>query len=190
MSTIDTTEVKDNDKVVLRNLTKHPVIYVTPATNVRREIPALGRITVPAGEVRECSYSNGCTNILREYVQVCNPELARELGVPDDMPEYLWGDKEVTEAVTTSPIDVLLDACDFGPAGIKEALADKAIELEIADIRRREAISKATGIDISKVIENKHLAEQVEEKEEKPKATRRRSSNSTSTRSRRVKQEE
>lgn len=187
MSTvIDTTAVKDTDKIRLRNLTKNPAVYITPATGVRREIPPLGYIEVTAGEIRECSYDSGCSNLLRNYVQVCNPALAREIGVSDETIEYNWGDKEVTEAVTTADMDVLLDALDYAPAGIKQAIVDKAVELEIPDMARREAIEEAMGININRIIENKRLVGQ----ETKPaKAQRRRTAAKTTKSGRRVSKE-
>lgn len=187
MSTIiDTTAVQDNEKVRLRNLTKNPAIYITPATGVRREIPPLGYIEVTAGEVRECSYDSGCSVLLRNYVQVCNRELARELGVSDDMVEYNWTDKDVTAAVTTADIDVLLDALDFAPAGIKQAIVDKAVALEIPDMTRREAIEKAMHVNITRMIENKKV---MGKEESSAPAQRRRVKTSSQNKSRRVKKE-
>ena len=185
-ATIDTTAVQDNEKVRLRNLTKNPAVYVTPATGIRREIPPLGYIEVTAGEVRECSYDNGCSVLLKNYVQVCNRELARELGVSDDTVEYNWTDKDVTAAVTTADIDVLLDALDFAPAGIKQAIVDKAVALEIPDMTRREAIEKAMHVNISRMIENKKV---MGKEESSVPAQRRRVKTSSQNKSRRVKKE-
>ena len=181
MSTvIDTTAVKDTDKIRLRNLTKNPAVYVTPATGIRREIPPLGYIEVTAGEIRECSYDSGCSNLLRNYVQVCNPALAREIGVSDETIEYNWGDKEVTEAVTTADMDVLLDALDYAPAGIKQAIVDKAVEIELPDMRKRQIIDDALGINITHKIDNARIAkESTTVKKTAPK--RRRVTDSTST---------
>lgn len=181
---IDTTSVKDTDKVRLRNLTKNTAVYTTPATGVRREIPPLGYIEVKAEEVRECSYDQGCSNLLRDYVQVCNRELAQELGIDENMVEYNWTDKDVEHAVTDADMDVLLDALDFAPAGIKQAIIDKAVDLEIPDIRRREAITKATGVNINRVIENKQLVG--EGKETKTPQRRRVQQKSASTKTRRT----
>ena len=145
MSTvIDTTAVKDTDKIRLRNLTKNPAVYITPATGVRREIPPLGYIEVTAGEIRECSYDSGCSNLLRNYVQVCNPALAREIGVSDETIEYNWGDKEVTEAVTTADMDVLLDALaqlldglEFYDKTIANYLLSKQTTIELQPITEK-----------------------------------------------------
>ena len=123
--------------------------------------------------------------MFRDYVQICDPELAKEFGVYEDVVEYNWGDKEITEALTTAPIEVLLDALDFAPDGIKEAILDKAVELEIPDTRRREAISEALGVNVDNKIKNKRDSQTGTEPVAK-KTRRRVSSNSSGTKQRRV----
>lgn len=156
--TIHTTALKNDDTVTIRNLVKHQVVIVTPITHKRWELPPHSMMEVTVGDVRECSYDRGCRNIFRDYVQICNSELAKEFGVFEDAIEYNWGDKEITEAVTTAPMDVLLDALDLAPDGIKEAIVDKAVELEISDMDRREAISKAMNVNITDKIQNARQA--------------------------------
>lgn len=155
MSTINMTEISDTDSVIIRNLMDSPVIVITPIKRKRFDLPPQGRMEVQVGDIRECSYDQGCRNIFRNYVQICNPELAKEFGVSEDTIEYNWGEKEIIDALTTADINVLLDALDFAPDGIKEALLDKAVELEIPDVRRREAISTALGVNVDNKIKNK-----------------------------------
>ena len=186
MSTIHVTELKDTDKVIIRNLVGHPVIIKTPMSHKRFELPAHGRMEVTVGDVRECSYHQGCRNMFRDYVQICNAELAREFGIEEDIVEYNWGDKEIVEALTTSDINVLLDALDFAPDGIKEAILDKAVELEIPDMRRRDAISEILGVNVTNKIENARKARV--STESTPKQSKRRVSTAkkTATKERRV----
>lgn len=179
MTTVDTTVVKDEDKVRITNLTGYTAVYVTPSTGVRRELPPHGSMTVTAGELRELSYDNGGANMLHDYIRVCNPTLAAEFGVSQDTVEYNWTEKDVIAALTTEPIEVLLDACDFAPEGIIDNLVQKAVELEIPDVRRREALANRTGRNITHMIENKHQIET--DVEEKPAPKKRRASTSTSS---------
>lgn len=189
MATIRVTELSDTDKVVIRNLVNHPVVIVTPIHRKRWEIPPHGEMEVMVVDVRECSYDQGCRNIFRDYVQICNSELAKEFGIYEDVVEYNWGDKEITEALTTAPIEVLLDALDFAPDGIKEAILDKAVELEISDMDRREAISKALGVNVTNKIDNARKAKTTTAATAKT-AKRRVASKSTATKTRRVATEE
>lgn len=185
MATIRMTELNDTDKVTIRNLVNHPVVIITPIHHKRWELPPRGEMEVMAVDVRECSYDQGCRNIFKDFVQICNTELAKEFGVYEDVVEYNWGDKEIVEALTTAPIDVLLDALDFAPDGIKEALVDKAVEMEIPDMDRREAISKALGVNITNKIENARRAKTDSAQTQKT-SKRRVSANSSSTKTRRV----
>lgn len=188
MATIRATELSDADNVKIRNLVGYPVIIVTPIHHKRWELPPHGEMEVTVADVRECSYDQGCRNIFHDYVQICNSELAKEFGVNDDVIEYNWGDKEIKAALTTAPIEVLLDALDFAPDGIKEALLDKAVEMEIPDIQRREAISKALGVDVNNKIKN---AQAVKTSAGTAKKTRRRvAAKDTTTKTRRVATEE
>ena len=79
-----------------------------------------------------------------------------------------------------------MDALDFAPAGIKQAIVDKAVALEIPDMTRREAIEKAMHVNISRMIENKKV---MGKEESSVPAQRRRVKTSSQNKSRRVKKE-
>lgn len=179
MGTIRMTEIEDTDKVRIRNLVDYPVVIITPIHHKRWELPPNGEMEVIVADIRECSYDQGCRNVFRDYVQIKNSELAKEFGVSDDTVEYNWSDKDIVAALTTKPIDVLLDALDFAPDGIKEAILDKAVELEIPDMDRREAIGKALGVNVTNKIENARKAKTT--KSDTTKASKRRVSRSSGT---------
>ena len=187
-NTIDTGAVKDTDQVSIRNLTDGSVIIVNPVSGKRYELPGHAILRLSAGEVRECGYDQGCRNIFHDYVRICNRELAREFGVTDDSydNEYNWGDKEIVAAVTTADMDVLLDALDFAPEGIKQAILNKAVELEIPDIRKREAIGAALGVNVSNKIKNMKDAQPKEDEAKAPKTRRRTTTETTTTTKRRT----
>lgn len=164
MATVNTVSVKDSSPVKLRNFTAHSIVYTTPSTNIRREIPAGGSIKVTAGEIREMTYDLGCSNLLKDYLQVCNKELAEEVGVSEDSieHEYNWNKDDVIRCLQSDDLAELENAMDFAPAGIKELILNQAVELEIPDIRKREIISEATGRNVSQIIENKHQIEKTD----------------------------
>lgn len=159
MAIVHMIELQDTDSVVIRNLVNYPVVIITPIHKKRIELPAHGQTEIRVGDVRECSYDQGCRNIFRNYIQICNETLAQEFGIGADVVEYNWSDAEITAALTTADINVLLDALDYAPDGIKEAIVDKAVELEIPDINRRKAIYDILGIDVTQRIENAHKSE-------------------------------
>lgn len=173
--------VPDDTIVQVKNMMEHRVAYILDS-GVRRRFAPKAVFNIPAGELRQLSYQPGGTALLTNYLHVGNKDLAREFGITDDIVEYDWTDKEVEDALTTSDMDVLLDALDFAPEGIKENIVDKAVELEIPDNNRRKAIKDATGADVSKMIEVKHAYDDIsEEKEERAPAKRRANQKSKSS---------
>lgn len=188
MSTVDTTAVKDDDIIEITNLLDCTCGYIVDLTGVRRILPPHASFKVKASELRELFYQRGGQELLHNYIRVGNKALAQEFGVDvDNTPEYNWGRKDVIDALNNPDIDVLLDALDFAPDGIKQLIADVAVETEVADVNKRKAISDKFGIDVDAMITNKHLAvQETEEKEEKP-ARRRTAAKKTTTSTRRVK---
>ena len=189
MSSVDTTSVKDDDIVEITNLLDCTCGYVVDLTGVRRIFPPHASFKVKAGELRELSYQLGGQEVLQNYIRVGNKALAQEFGVDvDNTPEYNWGRKEVVDCLNNANIDVLLDALDFAPEGIKQLIEDVAVEIEVADTNKRKAISEKLGCDIDAMITNKHLAEKEDEPEEDKKPARRRTAaKKATTTGRRVK---
>ncbi len=180
---VDTTKVADDESVVITNLLDHTTGYIVETSNgtVRRFLPAFASFKVKAEELRQLNYTLGGREILRNYIRVGNKSLAAEFGVDvDETPEYNWTEKDVIDCLNSPDINILLDALDFAPKGIKQLIADKAVELEVSDVNKRKAISESLGVDIDGMIKNKHAYDEQEE-EEKPKTTRRRTTKSTST---------
>nr|DAF55227.1 MAG TPA: hypothetical protein [Siphoviridae sp. ctZHD14] len=189
MSTVD---LIDNAEIVpVKNLMSYQVGYKT-LNGVSRHFAPHQVINITAGELRELTYERGGLILLQNYLQVGNQKLAQEFGISSDMIEYNWTEKDVIDALTTSDIDILLDALDFAPDGIVEELKNKAIELEIADNNRIMAINKRLGVDISQIIKNKHVYDKTTDtdKAEQPKQRRSTTAKTTTTRRRTTKKVE
>ena len=183
---IDTSVVPDDELVTIHNMTNSSVAYhVDSLGNLRRELPPKmgASIRVPAGELRQLNYELGGSVLLHDYICVENEALAREFGITSDDKEYTWGMKDVKAALTTDDIAVLEDAMDFAPDGIKETLAQEAVNMEIPDSNRRRVISDATSYDIDTMIKNKQAIAKDAPATEKKAAT---ASRGTSTKKRRV----
>ena len=183
--------VSDNTVVEVRNLVDHKVVYKIPEENIRREFFAFEVKKVKASELRKLNYQYGGRVLLHEYLNVGNPELAKEFGIDcDDMIEYNWSEADVDRVLTTGSLDELMDALDFAPQGIVELIKDRAIELRIPDISKRKAIVDATGCDINNTIDMLDAAEKEDnQKEDKPVKERRSKQSAGSKGGRRVKQE-
>lgn len=183
--------ISDNTTVDVRNLVDHKVVYKIPEDNIRREFAGFEVKKIKAGELRKLNYRYGGRVLLHDYLNVGNPELAREFGIDcDEVIEYNWGQAEVDNVLISGSLDELMDALDFAPQGIVELIKDRAVELRIPDISKRKAIMDATGFDINNTIEMLEAAEKADgsDVEDKP-AKERRAKQSTSGKTRRVKQE-
>lgn len=159
--------VPDDTMVKLVNMMDSPTGYKLMNGTFRRFAPRAS-MSVTAGEVREVSNMPGTITLFQNYLRIDNKDLATELGVSDDSfeHEYSWGKDEIVGALTTEPIEVLLDALDYAPDAIKESLVDFAVELEIPDVNRRNAIKNATGKDVTKMIEIKNAYKDDSQKED------------------------
>lgn len=177
--------VADNVLVEVDNLVGHTVGYKIEEDNVRRVFQPYEKKKLTAGELRKLNYRYGGNVLLTNYLSVKNQELAAEFGVSSDTIEYNWTKDDVDRVLTTEPIEVLLDALDFGPDGIKNMIVDRAVELEINNMDKRNAILEKTGFDVTNMINFKKMASEGED-EEKPSNTQRRVKKSSSTSGRRV----
>lgn len=186
LSAVDTSLVSDDTMVTIHNMTNSPVAYHIESLNgLRRELPPKmgASIRVPAGELRQLNYELGGSNLLHDYICVENESLAREFGITSDDKEYTWKMNDVRAALTTDSIEVLEDAMDFAPDGIKETIAQEAVEMEIPDSNRRKVISDATSYDIDTMIKNKKAVSSDTQSASQPKVA---TTSSSTTKKRRV----
>ncbi len=178
--------IDDSELVPVKNMMRNEVGY-TLSNGVSRHFAPHMTIRIKASELRDLSYESGGLDFLRNYVCVGNSDLAEEFGISNDLIEYTWTEQDVVNALTTSDLDVLLDALDFAPDGILDELRDKAVELEIADGNRIAAINKRMGVDINNMIKNKHAYDTADTKsEEAPKQRRSSTTKKTTTTRRRA----
>ncbi len=178
--------VADDTIVPIRNIVNCETGYIlTSSGHSRRLMPGVV-MHVTAGELRELFYQPGGSILLQNYIHVGNADLCKEFGVPEDMIEYNWTVSDIKKALLEDPIDVLLDALDFAPQGVIEAIKDDAVELEINDKAKIDAIAKKTGIDIDAAIKNKHAYDEKNGDTDVADKPKQRRSTSTTTRKRRT----
>lgn len=150
------TIVNDEEYVEITNLVGHRVAYKLPNGQFRRLAP-YASMRVKAEELHQAAYERGNLVIFQDFIRVDNSDLAMEFGVDtEETVEYNWTPQDVKNCLSNENLDVLLDALDFAPEGIKQQIVDYAVELEIPDERKRKAIDKAMGVDITAMITNKH----------------------------------
>lgn len=153
-------------------LDKNTLVKVTNRDNgsVGYSIPDLGNLQrrfeagetkeVTMEELRKLSYTIGGMVILKEYLLIHNNEAVEEL-LGQVEPEYYYEESDVKDLLEKGSLDALKDCLDFAPEGTIELVKKVAVETELNDIKKREAIQSSTGFNISSAIEvNKETSEE------------------------------
>lgn len=146
----------DKEIVVLKNISDGVVFYDLPELNLKRTYEAGSIKKVPANEVRVLNYQAGGYRLLQDYLSLDNEELCEELGL-DITVEYHWSAEDVKDLLLNGSLDRLKDALDFAPLGIVELIKTLAVELEITDLTKREAIhscKRAKYYDVTAAIKS------------------------------------
>ena len=162
--------------VQVQNLTDSPVVYNIPEDNIRRDFGPYEKKRIGVEELQKLYYQPGGSVLIRDFLRIEDKKMALEFGVDPDVyeHEYQWDKNKVDDVLLNGDIDVLCDALDFAPEGIVELIVQRAVDLRIPDVNKRQAIKKATHKDIDKMIINKtDLENAIGEKPQEERKTRR-----------------
>ena len=118
------------------------------------------------GELRAAVQVPGTYSVIQDDLIIHSAEAVKEL-FPSAEPEYFYGTKEVDELLLRGSLDQLKDALDFAPDGVIALIKDRAVELKLNDMDKREAIFDQTGFNITKALEIKKLSGEEEKVEAK-----------------------
>ena len=170
-------KMTDEQYIQVQNLTGGTVVYTIPEDNIRRVFAAYEVKKITPGELRKVFYQPGGEVLLQNFLSIKNKELALEFGVSQDSfeHEYTWTVNDVEKLLLEGSMDALHDALDFAPEGIIDLIVDKAIELRIPDINKRNLIQESTGKNITGMINTQIALEEAlgaDEKDNKPKQRR------------------
>lgn len=153
-------------KIKVRNRSTGSVGYAIPDLGNYKRRFEVGEIKlVTFEELQKLSYTNGGLYLLQHYLVIEDIDARTEL-LGDTELEYAYTEADIKKLLESGSRDELLDCLDFAPKGVIDLLKQIAIDCEINDVRKREDIKRATGCDISRAIEIKHISEEPEE--EKP----------------------
>ena len=126
--------------------------YTVPDLGIRRIYQPQETKDVTFEELLKLSYLPGGNTILKENLIIHSDEAIKSL-FGEVEPEYYYTEEDIKKLLTVGSLEQLEDCLDFAPEGVKDIVKDLAIKMQINDISKREAIHKATGLDISKAIE-------------------------------------
>jgi hypothetical protein len=147
-------------------LDKNTIVKVRNRDNgtVGYTIPDLGNLhrSFESGEVKEVTVEElrklvylpgrGGEKILKEYLVIEDcPELIQEL-IGEVEPEYYYTEEDIRTLLTEGTLDQFKDCLDFAPEGTINLVKDLAVELQLNDVSKRQALLEKTGFNVTSAI--------------------------------------
>lgn len=158
--------LQNTDKIRVENRDNSLVGYIIPETKTLRRFNAFETKEIPMGELRQMVNDIGCRNVIINHLIIHSKEAVDEL-IPGVEPEYFYTTKDVDFLLEKGTVDQLLDALDFAPEGVINLIKDQAVNIELNDMRKREAILEKTHFDVTNAINIKRLSGVAEKAETK-----------------------
>lgn len=162
----------DKTLVTVRNRNNGNTGYSIPDRGLWRNFTPGEVKQVEFEELRQLQYQPGGDYTLRNLLVVEDQEALNALNM-DIEPEYNYTEADIRKLLLEGSLDQLMDFLDFAPEGAIEIAKDIAVKEEIPDIRKRDAISNATGFNINSAINVNHAMAEEEAPKEEPKKERR-----------------
>lgn len=130
--------------------------YDVPDLNIHRNFYPKESKDVSFEELQRLSYTPGGEVVLKEYLEITDKDVIKELFSQDFEPEYHYTREDVKQLMLTGTLDQFLDCLDFAPEVIKEIIKTMAVDLPLNDMAKRQAILDKMGFDVTKAIEIKN----------------------------------
>ncbi len=162
--------IKDDQLVVVRNRANGSVGY-TLDNNFHRSFEPKETKKVPFKELRELQYAPGGDYALSNLLVIEDKEVLDFLNMSVE-PEYFYDEKKVRDILFNGSIDAFADFLDFAPDGALDIAKDIAVKEQIPDVRKRDMLSKKTGLNITNAIMVNEIMNTEDEPEEAPKQRR------------------
>lgn len=139
--------------------------YVIPDLgNLYREFMPGETKEITMEELRKLSYIPGGKAMLKNYLLIQNEAAVKEL-LNEVQPEYYYTEADVKDLLLNGSLDALKDCLDYAPAGTLDLVKKLAVDLELNDVKKRDAIKEMLGFDVTKAIE---LEKETSTEEDKP----------------------
>ena len=159
--------LEDKTMVRVTNRDNGRVGYVIPDLgNLHRVFESGESKDVSMQELRKLSWLPGGKDILENYLVLDNKDAISEL-LGEVEPEYHYTEDDVKVLLLTGSLDALKDCLDFAPEGTINLVKILAVELEINDILKRQAILEKTGFNVNTAIMVNHETSEEGDSEEK-----------------------
>lgn len=163
--------IKDDTMVVVRNRDRGAVGY-TLDNNFHRNFEPNESKKVPYSELAALQYAPGGAYILEHFLVVEDKTALEALNMTVE-PEYFYTEADVRKILLEpNNMDEFMDFIDFAPEGAIDIAKDIAVKEQIPDVRKREALSKKTGLNINNAIMVNQVMNEGEGEAEAPKERR------------------
>ena len=156
--------ISKDTMIKVTNRDNGTVGYSIPELHVTRLFQRDEVKEISMDELRKLSYIPGGQIIINDCLIIHNEQALRELN-PDYEPEYFYTEEDVKKLLLTGSQEEFLDCLDFAPEGVVNLVKTLAVDLEINDLAKREAIFKKTGFNVTKAVEINKQSQEEEEVE-------------------------
>jgi len=148
--------IDKNKMVKVINKFNGIVGYDVPDKGIHRNFYPNESKEISFEELESLSFMPGGDVILKNYLEIVDEDVAETLFNEKPEPEYHYSKEDVKKLLTTGTLDQFLDCLDFAPDAIKDMIKDLAVELQLNDMAKRQAIQDKLGFDVTKAIEIKN----------------------------------
>ena len=147
----------DKNKVIkVINKFNGTVGYDVPEMGVHRNFYPKESKDITFEELERLSFVPGGENILKDYLEITDPEVIVALFNTELEPEYHYSEEDIKQLLTTGTLDQFLDCLDFAPDSIKNMIKTLAVDLPLNDMNKRKAILDKMGFDVTRAIQIKN----------------------------------
>ena len=163
----------DKTLIPVRNRNNGNTGYTIPDRGLWRNFTPGETKKIELEELRQLQYQPGGEYILNNLLVIENEEALALLNMKVE-PEYNYTEDDIRNLLFNGSLDQLKDFLDFAPQGAIDIAREIAVKEEIPDIRKRDAISIATGFNINNAINVNHALKEEEDGEQKVETKRQR----------------
>ena len=148
--------IKKDAIIKVKNKFGGTVGYDVPDTNLHRNFYPNQTREITYDELEKVYYSPGGEVILREFLEIEDEEVIKQLFESNVEPEYHYNREDIKELMLTGTLDQFLDCLDFAPSVTKEIIKEMAVDLPLNDMEKRQAIQDKLNFNVTKAIEIKN----------------------------------
>ena len=146
--------ISKDTKIPVTNRDNGTTFYVTQTdtgATVKRVFNAFQTLEIPFGELQALYWSKGGKVMLEELLRIDNEQALKEI-IGEVEPEYNYSEQDIKQLLLKGSLDELKDCLDFAPISVVDLVRDLAVTLEIDSEAKRQAITEATGFDVTGAI--------------------------------------